>query len=583
MCDDPGRTLERAQALVACGVEHGFADYEVRGRAFRGWALARLGKGEEGLSELRASILAQRETGTSEDFSFFLEMLAEVYGLVGQPAEGLTAIDEALQDALRNEAAFWSAATKRREALLTVQNDESQTADAIAFLHEAVAIAREQRARLLELQATLDLARLLKRAGELDDARSVTAAKKYFRGTERTEVPVQTLERVGGLLAAMGITRIANVTGLDKIGIPVVMACRPNSRSVSVFQGKGADLDAARASGVMEAVETYHGESIMNPLKLASFDEMRQRHAVVDGVTLPQSAGGYFHPHKPMLWIEGFDLMQEMPTWVPYEVVHTDFSASAPPPSGCFRVSTNGLASGNHLLEAVSHGLCEVVERDGTTLWNYLDTKGKQETEIALDSVDDDLCVDLMARCRRAGLSVRIWDATSDIGIPTCVAELRETSLDRGAAWEKAAFGSGCHPTRGVALARALTEAAQARTTFIAGVRDDMSWDDYESGDDPAIAVRSGHVREPDYRKFSNIASWAADTIRDDLVWATDRLKSVGLDRVIVVDLTRTELALPVVRVIVPGLEGPDEHYEDYVPGPRARALADGLDGPPVP
>ena len=155
----------------------------------RGWALARLGKSEEGLSELRASILAQRETGTSEDFSFFLEMLAEVYGLVGQPAEGLTAIDEALHDALRNEAAFWSAATKRREALLTVQNDKSQMADAIAFLHEAVAIAREQRARLLELQATLDLARLLKRAGELDDARSVIEVG-YGGMTEGLDLPV---------------------------------------------------------------------------------------------------------------------------------------------------------------------------------------------------------------------------------------------------------------------------------------------------------------------------------------------------------------------------------------------------------
>lgn len=409
------------------------------------------------------------------------------------------------------------------------------------------------------------------------------AAKKYFRGTERTEAPAQTLERVGGLLAAMGITRIANVTGLDKIGIPVVMACRPNSRSVSVFQGKGADLDAARASGVMEAIETYHGETILNPLKLASYEEMGREHAVLDADTLPQSAGGCFHHHKPMLWIEGFDLLQEMALWVPYEVVHTDFSASAPPASGSFRISTNGLASGNHLLEAVSHGLCEVVERDATTLWNYLDTKGKQETEIVPDSVDDDLCVDLMERCRRAGLSVRIWDATSDIGIPACVAELRETSLDRGAVWGKAAFGSGCHPARGVALARALTEAAQARTTFIAGARDDMSWDDYDVDDGPAVAARSGRAGEPGYRRFQEIASWASDTIKGDLVWAMDRLKSAGLERAIVVDLTKAEFALPVVRVIVPGLEGPDEHYEDYVPGPRAQALtdalADGFDG----
>lgn len=418
------------------------------------------------------------------------------------------------------------------------------------------------------------------------DALDATA-KKYFRGTERVEAPARTLERVADLLPEMGITRIANVTGLDKIGIPVVMACRPNSRSVSVFQGKGADLDAARASGVMEAIETYHGETISSPLRLASYDELRKSHAVVDGATLPQSASGYFHPHMPMLWIEGYDLTREVATWLPFEVVHTDFSASAPPSSGCFRASTNGLASGNHPLEAVSHGLCEVVERDATTLWNYLGARGKQETEIAPDSVDDELCVDLMARCRRAGLAVRTWDATSDIGIPVCVAELRETSLDRGAVWGKAAFGSGCHPARGVALARALTEAAQARTTFIAGARDDMSWDDYDEDDGPPIAARTGHAGEPGYRSFLDLPSWTSDTIRGDVVWAMERLESAGLDRVIVVDLTKTEFDLPVVRVVVPGLEGPDEHYEDYVPGPRAQALTGALtndfDGAPSP
>ena len=124
-------------------------------------------------------------------------------------------------------------------------------------------------------------------------------AKTYFRGTERTESPTRTLERVEGLLPAMGITRIANVTGLDKIGIPVVMACRPNSRSLSVFQGKGADLDAAQVSGVMEAIETYHGETILNPLKLASYEEMRRQHAVLDGATLPSRRVGIFIVTSP--------------------------------------------------------------------------------------------------------------------------------------------------------------------------------------------------------------------------------------------------------------------------------------------
>jgi class 3 adenylate cyclase/predicted ATPase len=173
MCDLPERTRERAEALTACGAQHEFADYEVRGRAFRGWALARLGHVDEGLAELRASILAQRETGTSEDFSFFLEMLAEVYGLASQPEEGLTTIDEALQDALHNEAAFWSSATKRRQALLMVQSDVGRISEAITCLRDAMSIALHQRARLLELRATLDLGVLLRQAGQATEARRV--------------------------------------------------------------------------------------------------------------------------------------------------------------------------------------------------------------------------------------------------------------------------------------------------------------------------------------------------------------------------------------------------------------------------
>ncbi|MHA1566275.1 MAG: hypothetical protein ACTSX7_13265, partial [Alphaproteobacteria bacterium] len=72
------------------------------------------------------------------------------------------------------------------------------------------------------------------------------------RYTGRSVSPERTVSRVRPFLPAMGITRIANVTGLDTIGIPVVMVLRPNSRSVSVSQGKGFSLDDAKASGVME-------------------------------------------------------------------------------------------------------------------------------------------------------------------------------------------------------------------------------------------------------------------------------------------------------------------------------------------
>ncbi|MFM7593329.1 MAG: YcaO-like family protein, partial [Isosphaeraceae bacterium] len=69
-------------------------------------------------------------------------------------------------------------------------------------------------------------------------------------------------------------------------------------------------------------------------------------------------------PDYSLAWVEGVDLMGGGATWVPYEMVHTDFTEPAAAGAGCFVCGSNGLASGNHMLEAIAHGLCELVERD---------------------------------------------------------------------------------------------------------------------------------------------------------------------------------------------------------------------------
>ncbi len=89
-----------------------------------------------------------------------------------------------------------------------------------------------------------------------------STTKGYLCGTHRLVAPEVTLSRLARAMPVMGITRIANVTDLDIVGIPVVMVCRPNSRSLSVSQGKGLDLAAAKASGLMESIESYHAERI---------------------------------------------------------------------------------------------------------------------------------------------------------------------------------------------------------------------------------------------------------------------------------------------------------------------------------
>lgn len=392
--------------------------------------------------------------------------------------------------------------------------------------------------------------------------------KAYRQGTHRTVSPETTLARVTPHMAAMGITRIANVTGLDDIGIPVVMVCRPNSRSISVSQGKGADLAAAKASGLMEAVETYHAEHITLPLKLASHDELRADHALIDVDRLPHARDSRYSPDLPILWIEGRNLVDDRPLWLPYELVHTDYTLPQPSGSGCFPANTNGLASGNHILEAVAHGLCEVIERDALTLW-HLEPASQVKRSLDLESVDDRTCQDLLARFDHAGLDVKVWDVTSDVGVACFHCLL----LGRNDDDTEPEFGAGCHPVREVALLRALTEAAQARTTYIAGSRDDFSPEIY--------AARARRIRVQACRElmaaacrmqpFESTPSFTADTLDEDIAWTLERLRTVGIDQVVVVDLTQPRFEIPVVRVTVPGLEGVfKDEASDYEPGPRA-------------
>src|SRR5260370_38295118 len=86
------------------------------------------------------------------------------------------------------------------------------------------------------------------------------APKNYRAGTHRLVSPEETLESVWRFFPVMGITRVADITGLDVIGLPVVTVCRPNSRAVTVSLGKGLDVAAARASGVMESIEAFMAE-----------------------------------------------------------------------------------------------------------------------------------------------------------------------------------------------------------------------------------------------------------------------------------------------------------------------------------
>jgi YcaO-like protein with predicted kinase domain len=399
-------------------------------------------------------------------------------------------------------------------------------------------------------------------------------AKSYWRGTHRVVAPKETIERFGAHAVELGISRLANVTGLDYLGIPVFMAIRANSRSLSVSQGKGLDDWAAKASAFMEAAELEHAERIERPLKFASYASLRSRALVADPASLPRLKRSPFQADYEIPWIEGRDVSSGGKVWVPFELVHVDFSVPEPPGSGCFLASSNGLASGNHPLEALCAGLCEVIERDATSLWRARSFDARASRRLALDTITDSDCLAILNRLAERGIALAVWDATTDIGIACFLCRLRETPdnryLKHGSFW-----GSGCHLSRSIALTRAITEAAQSRLTYIAGSRDDLRRRDYDEPGNQTIVdlALDAWERQTEGRRFEDIADVICDSFEGDLAHLLAALRAAGLTQVIAVDLTRARLGIPVMRIVVPGLEGIDEHSR-YLRGKRSRSLS---------
>ncbi len=403
-------------------------------------------------------------------------------------------------------------------------------------------------------------------------------AKTYRDGTHRAVDPAATLARVMPLAAGMGITRVAVLTGLDRIGIPVAAAVRPNSRSIAQHQGKGATPAAAKASAVMEAVETFHAELIDLPLRLASAAELGA--AAAPPALLPLAPSGVAFGSgletQRLLWAPATDLMVGKPLWVPFELVSTDFTQTMLPGGAVFQATTNGLAAGNTWAEAVLHALYEAVERDAVALWRAAPAPAQDARAVDPDSVDAPGCRHLLALFAGARMRLRIWDVTSDIRLPAFVAlVLSDDTTDE----VEPQLGSGCHASREVALSRALTEAAQARAAVISGARDDFVPSGYtEASRARQWEIAAHWLRAPARRHFAAAPDRAApDDLGRDLDTVLAALDAAGLRQAAWVDLSRPGIGIPVVRVIVPGLEGPwTPPSGEYVAGPRARAAAAG-------
>jgi ribosomal protein S12 methylthiotransferase accessory factor len=134
--------------------------------------------------------------------------------------------------------------------------------------------------------------------------------------------------------------------------------------------------------------------------------------------------------------------------------------------------------------------------------------------------------------------------------------------------------GHGCHPCPEIAVIRAVTEAVQSRLTYISGSRDDLFPERYRVLQRKEAAGTHGdELATPGTRRFTECRAIDHATFDDDLADILSRLAAAGLREAAVFDLTRAEIGVPVVKVLVPGLENDLHGDRNYRPGPRALAV----------
>jgi class 3 adenylate cyclase/predicted ATPase len=179
---------ERTEALMVLSEEQGFSYSLAHGTILQGWALVWRGQGEEGIARIRRGLTALRATGTESLRPYYLALLVEAYGKVGQTAEGLSALTEALEAVNNNRGArFYEAELYRLKGELTLQSTaqslESRVKNAEEYFLKAIEIAKKQQAKSLELRTTTSFARLWRRQGKQKEAHHLLS-NIYNRFTE---------------------------------------------------------------------------------------------------------------------------------------------------------------------------------------------------------------------------------------------------------------------------------------------------------------------------------------------------------------------------------------------------------------
>lgn len=399
------------------------------------------------------------------------------------------------------------------------------------------------------------------------------APKCGDRDSVRT-VPADVTERkLEDVRAIAGITRVTDVTGLDVLGIPNCIAVRPSRDAYcnSAYSGKALRLADARVGAQMEALEMACGHDDRMPMEVRTWQALREAGvaAVHPDALIPYPDAPPDLDNAPLEWVVGWNLTTGEPVRVPADVAVFRRDAR----KTLWKISSNGLASGNNLAEAIAHGLAEVIERDAETMFRLATeyapfprlmqaVAGPQRVSPPTQALPEPrdfpfirvatLPQPLRAMAEgigRQGLRIALRCITSDINVPTIMCAIYEKSGEVRRHYLH--YGVGTHLDPVVAARRSITEAAQSRVTAIQGAREDLRTGAVAPSDPPSDWFDRGEAGIA----FDELPATCNRDIRDDIAEMLDRLAAAGLNQAIAVDLSNPAVGFPVLKLVVPGLE----------------------------
>lgn len=354
-------------------------------------------------------------------------------------------------------------------------------------------------------------------------------------------------------LRGFGITRLGDVTDLDVIGMPVWFATRPNSRGLSVSQGKGMTAGQAKLSAVMEAIEGAVAEDTQRHIsEHGSVEEIRRRgHCTLPLETISRVNADLLNPDRERAWVAGRAVRDQKTILAPFELVGLDFRADFPWDRQAFQMSSQGLAAGFDFDHAAQHAILELIENDACMLHEALATRIAASHPVSFArgrSADLDQLVD---RLESVALAPHFFDLTGANGVPVILASIPRSVMANAGPGGRAAAGIACRVDAADAACSALQEAIQSRLTYISGARDDLSPKQYDA--DPSLDRR----RSPDgrARECERILALPAGQ-QDAPIWQrlADHLFSCGVLDLYLFRLETGHPDIVVVRALARGL-----------------------------